>query len=502
MTEQPRVLSEDIPESPFWIPVLRFGIAGVLMVFYLTVTLHYQYTPDDTYIYLQYARNIAQGSGFAFNAGTPSDGITGPAWVLLIAAGTKVGLDPFVVAKTFDVLFASLSIILIQLVALHVTRNRFVSFFAAVLLGFDAWFLRWSGSGMETSLAVFLVLMTTWNLLKRDTALAAFTAGLLTLVRPEGALYAAVVFVKAWEMGRERGTAGRTLSYAVLFFGIVVVPWLVYAAVTFGSVVPNTLGAKTFEASSLVDSWHAVVLSAETLAASQLLTTLVLITGVIIAVRRAGARAVWQDAAPVAVVIAVLLGYAVLGTKMISRYILLLTPLVIVYGLWAYQRIEEYFRIPFRRTVMILSAAAVIATVQNAAVFAVRAIPHMVNFTRGMEGCFRPIAYWLRANAAPGSVVLARDVGLIGYVSELTVYDTPGLVTPMLRRAFAGRTDAEAIAARAYEPVVHPQYIVHRASTRETVRLPFLEPIMTLEFPGLGIGTPAPVYYTLYRVLQ
>ncbi len=495
------MLSEDIPESPFWIPVLRFGIAGVLMVFYLTVTLHYQYTPDDTYIYLQYARNIAQGDGFAFNAGSPSDGITGPAWVLLIAAGTRVGLDPYVVAKTFDVLFASLSIILIQLVALHVTRNRFVSFFAAVLLGFDAWFLRWAGSGMETSLAVFLVLMTTWNLQKRDTALAAFTAGLLTLVRPEGALYAVVVLAKAWEYGRERGATARTLSYAALFFGVVVLPWFAYALATFGSVLPNTLGAKTFEASSLVDSWRAVVRSAETLGASQLLATLFLIAGVGLAVRREGLRAVWRDVAPVAVVIAVLAGYTILGTKMISRYILLLTPLVIVYGLWGFQRIEEYFRIPFRRTVVILAVAGLITTVQNAVVFAVRAIPHMVNFTRGMEGCFRPIAYWLQNNAEPGAVVLARDVGLLGYVSGRTIYDTPGLVSPTLRQAFAGRTDAEAVAARAYEPVVHPQYIVLRAPTRETLPLSFLEPIMTLEFPGLGIGAPEPVYYTLYRVI-
>ena len=502
MTEQRPNLSEDIPASPFWIPVLRFGLGGILLVFFLTVTLHYEYTPDDTYIYLQYARNIASGGGFAFNAGTPSDGVTGPLWVLLIAVGARVGLDPFVVAKTFDVLFASLSVILIQFVALQVTRNRFYSFFAAVFLGFDAWFLRWAGSGMETSMAMFLVLMTAWNLVKRDAPLAAFTAGLLTLVRPEGFLFFLLVLGKAWEFGRDRGTAARTLGTAVTFYSMVVGPWIVYALLTFGTLVPNTFAAKTFEASSLIDSFHAVVSSAGILVGSQALMTAFFAAGLVLAIRKRGIRFVWKEAAPALVVLTVLVGYTILGTKMISRYLLLVIPLIIVYGLWGLGQLEAYFRISFPRMVVILAAAAVLGTVQNTALFATRAIPHMVNFTRGMENCFRPMAYWLRTNADPDAVILARDVGLIGYVSERTVYDTPGLVTPTLRKAFAGRSDAEAISARAYESVTRPQFIIHRAETRETLHLGFLEPIMTLEFPGLGIGSPSPVYYTLYRTRQ
>lgn len=91
----------------WWRLVLQYGIGVIVVVFYVTASLHFHYTPDDTYIYLQYGRNIARGEGISFNAGTPSYGMTGPLWGFLIAAGTKLSLDPYIVAKTLDIVFAA-----------------------------------------------------------------------------------------------------------------------------------------------------------------------------------------------------------------------------------------------------------------------------------------------------------------------------------------------------------------------------------------------------------
>ena len=502
MTKQSLQLAEDIPPSPFWLFVLRFGLAGVVIVFYLTAMLHYQYTPDDTYIYLQYAKNIAQGEGFSFNAGIPSYGVMGPLWVLLLAIGARIGLDPFIVAKTFDVLFASLSIILAQLVALHVTRHRFYSFFAAVFVGFDAWLLRWAGTGLETSLATFLVLMTLWNLVMRDAPLAAGSCGLLTLVRPEGVLFFALVLVKAWEFGRIRDAQWRTLGYTLLFFLIIVVPWIFYALITFGTIVPNSYPARTFGMFDWRESVRAVAASIQVLVGSQAVVCVFLGGGVFVAWLRNGARFLWREAAPVAVVVALVAGDAVVGVRMLSRYLLPVIPVVVIYGLWGMQRLEEAFRIPFRRMVVVMCVVSVVVMVQNAVLFGTRAVPHIVNYTRGMDDCFRPMAYWLREHSEPDAVVLARDVGLLGYISDRVMYDTPGVITPAMHRAFAGRTDAEGIREHAYETVVHPAFVVDAAPTRETLRLPNLDPVMTLEFPEPGFGTHDPVFYTLYRVLQ
>jgi hypothetical protein len=44
-------------------------IAAAVIFFVLDTFQKLQYSPDDTYIYMQYARNISGGGGFSFNYG-------------------------------------------------------------------------------------------------------------------------------------------------------------------------------------------------------------------------------------------------------------------------------------------------------------------------------------------------------------------------------------------------------------------------------------------------
>mgnify|MGYP001560024612 CR=1 FL=1 len=145
------------PES--WSRTFIVAVMAVLVViFYVTAAGHFSYTTDDSYIYFQYARNLAQGNGPCFNAGEPSYGFTSPLWLLILSAGGAVGADIPLLAKVLDLLFASLSIVLLFFVALELTRDVAVSFCASLALSVNAWLLRWAGSGLETSLAVFLML--------------------------------------------------------------------------------------------------------------------------------------------------------------------------------------------------------------------------------------------------------------------------------------------------------------------------------------------------------
>jgi hypothetical protein len=45
------------------------------------------YTVDDAFIVARYARRLADGRGYTFNLGPPSDGVTGPLW--LLPAGSR-----------------------------------------------------------------------------------------------------------------------------------------------------------------------------------------------------------------------------------------------------------------------------------------------------------------------------------------------------------------------------------------------------------------------------
>ena len=126
----------------------------------------------------------------------------------------------------------------------------------------------------------------------------------------------------------------------------------------------------------------------------------------------------------------------------------------------------------------------------------------MNNLELGVNECLKPIAYWLRTNTPAGTTVLTPQAGVIGYVSERTVFDASGTIAPEVRRAFGGESYDSGLVKRKYEAVIHPDYIIDRSSTPERLAGETMKPVMTRTFPGLGITKPDLVYYTLYKVVR
>ena len=485
-----------------WRLVLQYGIGFIVLVFFVTASLHFRYTPDDTYIYLQYGRNIARGEGFSFNAGTPSYGVTGPLWALLIAAGAKLSLDPYIVAKTLDIVFASLSIIGVLAFAFILMRDRIYALIAACIFSFDAWFLRWSGSGMETSLSILLVMLVLWYAYKKEYITSALVVGLLTLVRPEGILLFLAVLVDRVINGKERAAVIKTILGSFLVYSIVVGSWLLYSYLQFGTIVANTFQAKSTEGTSLPLLWHFVMANFEIIGTTQILLALFLVAGVILVVRRSDWRTLREDGFPLLWVILLPLCYVVMSVQVVSRYLLLILPLVVVYGVWGIKRLEVASLVSPQRGLQILLVVAALSLAQNQLIYRMWIVPHMESFELGTEECLKPIAYWLRSNSSPGTTVLTPDIGMLGYVSERTMYDTAGLLTLDVKRAFRGVSYDEGMKQRRYEQVVHPDYVIDRSPVPERLASESLKPVMTRTFSGLGLSKPELEYYTLYKVMR
>src|SRR5471030_3144923 len=122
------------------------------------------YSPDDTYIYMKYARNLASGNGFAFNAGEPSYGITSPIWSIILSTGYLMGFDGYWFAKYLDLFLLIMSVFMFYKLAHTVFSKNYedtgkvktLSLLAVSVFILNSWLIRWSFTGMETSLAVFL----------------------------------------------------------------------------------------------------------------------------------------------------------------------------------------------------------------------------------------------------------------------------------------------------------------------------------------------------------
>lgn len=461
--------------------MIRYGIGAILIVFLLTSGLHFGYTPDETYVYLTHAKSIASGEGFSSNAGSA---VSAPLWTLLVAVGTAADLDPYIVAKALDLVFAGLAVIAVLAFAFILIRDPVYALVAACIFSCDASFLRWTGSGMESSLATLLLMLTLWYSYKKEYVTASLIAGLLTLVRPEGILLLFAVAIDVLLVGRDRKSVMRILVRMGMFYSTVVGVWILISLWQSGDI---GLGRLLVQLPSSQRIWGATRTAAEILGGTQLLTALSMVTGVILALKKIGWPAFREDFFPLIWILAVPVVVIVAGFDVDSRTILLISPLVVVYGVWGIKRFEVASLLSPRHSLLLLIVLTGLSLAQNQWVYSRRTRPHMENYQLGVAECLKPMGYWLQANTAQGAKVLACDIGVIGYISGRETYRGAA-------RDQASRDSSTNVRAFDYVIDRSPEPVLHGHDS--------LRPIMTRTFSGYSVRDATMYYYTLSMVIK
>ncbi|HEV8538821.1 MAG TPA: hypothetical protein VGR15_07865 [Bacteroidota bacterium] len=499
-------------EHPWSRRLIIIALPIIVGVFYFTASLHFTYTPDDTYIYLRFAKNVIQGNGISFNPGVPTYGFTSPLWLFIISLGGSMGVDLYVAAKGIDLVFASLALVVFYLLAYEMIRDSAAAICATVAFSLNAWLMRWAGTGMETSLAVFLTLATLWFCLRNEYFVAIVLAALLSLVRPEGALIVPVIIGDMYFNSVDKRRAIHMSAALALIFSVILVPWLLYAFNTFGTVLPNSAFAKA--------GWHPGI---DQLTATGIdiirtiggvdgaaVVALVLAGSILIAKRKmliAGDGIdrrlflIRQSVVGIGWIVLVLIFYLASDANVVSRYLLLVTPMITILAFSYVHHVMLHTSMKrFSYAAVLLLAALVM--VQNQLAYRRVVVPGMAAFEQGMETCLIPIGKWLNQNTPPGTKVVTGDVGAIGFFSGREICDAAGLVSPAARQLLQQGNNADDIIGRKlYESFCQPEYVIHRASLPEELKGdPALLPLLTRPFAGVSLSDPQIRYYTLYKV--
>ena len=499
MTED---LEQETKRQWFWWRIaVRYGIAAVIFVFFLTVSLHFGYTPDETYIYLQYGKNIAHGDGFAFNTGSPGAGLSGPFWALLIAGGSKINLDPYFVAKTLDIMFASFSILALLGFAFMLIRDHVYALVAAWIYSFDAWVLRWSGSGLDGSLGTLLTILVLWYTYRKEYLAASLVAGLLTLVRVEWGILFVVVLADLIVNATNRSAIVKMLAGSLFVYAVVVGSWIV-VSLSIGGALPSLLPGSATVGMGASSLGGAALKGLKVIGGTQLMMAIVLVSGVIVSMKRNGWRSVREDGVPMLWILLLPLVLLLSGQDLGSRSLLPIVPVIVVYGVWGLKKVEIGMLLPIQRGLLVLTLVAIVSLVQNQAVYHRWVHPHMEGVELGVNECLKPMGYWLRSHAPAGSTVLAPEVGVVGYISGRNVSDPRRIVNPSLGQALRGLSYDEGMTQGRYQQILHPDYVIDRSSAPARLSSATLKPVMIRPFSGLGVLNPETVYYTLYEVVQ
>ena len=213
----------------------RVVIWVALGILALTFSLVYSnFIQDDAYITYRYARNLSTGAGFVYNLGEPVLGTTTPLYTSLLAFFSFLThLSVVHVSKIINAL--SLWIGAGFLYEIGVKEGKAIAVTTS-LLYLTHPLLRLS-VGMESQLLVCMLIITVFTYTKRKWSLTAILLGLLIVTRLETGLFALILLVHSY-VGRRKRPYWITPAIAI------VACWLIYSFLTFETLIPLSISAK------------------------------------------------------------------------------------------------------------------------------------------------------------------------------------------------------------------------------------------------------------------
>jgi hypothetical protein len=211
---------------------------------------------DDAFISFRYAKHLAEGKGLVFNEGERVEGYTDFLWVLLMAAGHKVGFEIPWLSQTISVLCAALLVVAVAVFSKSYFRDMpfpYLSYLAPIVLVLNPLYLEHIGTGLETLLFALLMFLSVAAYLNHPLRshlpyLTGILLGLGYLTRPEAVIWACsfVALDLSWAMLRKENLSERMPEIAKYagVFAFIVVLHLVWRVSYYGDWLPNTYYAK------------------------------------------------------------------------------------------------------------------------------------------------------------------------------------------------------------------------------------------------------------------
>lgn len=464
------------PRLPLRLLLLLAGLVACLRYFLAEIARlkgGLGFPLDDSWIHLQFARNLAHGAGLSYNPGAFVTGSTAPLWTALLAVLFLLPGSVLVWTKLLGVLLYLAGIDATWRLSRELGLGEGLSALASGLTLATSW-LVWSAlSGMEIPL---FILLSLWGMILhlRERAdpgrppLSLAVLAVAVLARPEGVLLLLLAFLDRLLVFGEgsrpsiralltgAGLAACALAGSFLFYG-----W------AGGSVLPTTYAAKGGgEVRHLLPDFHYLSNVLGLFFRPQPWATLLAAGGAATLAGRLGTPrdrgllpALWLFGMPLA--------YSLLTpgpTKMLGnfgRYYFPLFPVLIVLAVLALEPLTRLALVrPLRIALGALGAAVLLAP--TLAVLIQGEGFYVLNVANVQESDVA-IAGWLATHVPPDAVLAVNDIGAIKYLLPNRIVDLASIATPEI-----GREVSHAVAAGTSWPDAmmaaverrHPDYVV------------------------------------------
>jgi arabinofuranosyltransferase len=406
---------------------------------------------DDAFISFRYARHLAEGKGLVWNVGERVEGYTNFLWTVLMSIPLAISdkLDPMQFARALSSFSGYVTIVLCFLLIRHLRpKTRVLPLVAPVLLAGSWPFAINTMTGLETVFFGALVTGATLLLIREQDELryqgSSIVYALAALTRPEAiGLFVLTFCLVAWHHRRGGKPARNYLVRFGLPFAVIVGAHEIFRIAYYGEFVPNTYFAKFGVELPVGMPTRASYLGnflVKGLGPLGISVLFIVIFGVL---ERRDFRARILLVGGLFGIFNVLLSGA---DFMIGfRYLLPYVPLLYVIAALGTNTLAERARkvSTRRRFEMVVLGLALVAGLvgymhSRDVLRPFEQMRYRVDVDTNMA-----LGKWLAEALPKDAVIVARDIGEIGYLSDLPIVDMTGLTDRAIARKGGNLLDRE-----------------------------------------------------------
>ena len=448
--EQSPSLSRDRVRADVMLRGFIAAAVAARLVFWTTTNRMF----EDGLTTITHARNVPLGLGLVHHAGEGNvHGFTSAIGVLIPLAGELVHQGSGMLAMRVASLIAvCIALVYARLICRDLRLGAFPTAFVLAYLAFDQNMIFYGMSGMETQVAVTVILGGVYHVRRQDLVASGIWLGLAPLARPEFVLWVAPALAYLALANLRRGIAAGGIA------GAIVAPWIVFTTAYYGSPIPNTVVAK-----AAVSPIPAILSNGSPLPWLEWLFGQVTGHIELLLYHFEPFHEVWSTAAaplpgPVLIVIAVVVADLFAIGLVASRQVAGWWPALAFVGLFFAYRVYfiptinyyDWYLPPFLALVMIVVAAGLQRIyvwrpmiTKSLSVALAFAFAMHVPFSFGVESKVQAVenevrtnvAAYLKATVPPGESVTSESAGYIGFYGGVKLFDYPGLTSKTSVRA-------------------------------------------------------------------
>lgn len=481
--------------------ILAIATAGCLLrLFFWAYTGR---TWEDALITVLHSENAAVGLGLThYHPGYgPVHGFTSPVSVLIpLAADLFHPGWGLILLKAVSALIAIPTVLLAAAILLNraFQVHIWLVFLLCGYLAFEHHQILWGMAGMETQIAVFTLFLTLYHALKRNWRALGVAMALCLYVRPDYAIFVALVAVYLALVDRRALVRSGVLGAALY------APWLLFTTLYYGSPVPNTVVAKWLGYPLWTRSVNMFSLQWIDPAWLRFYNNIYLPLGPSFAGHGSGFLPFRDEGLISRLAVMAILAGAVAMLRRFQPFYVIPLGFFAAYSMFFVFFVHGLFGwylVPFAAVncfTMVLGLAALmqwlIIPERIPWLSRVLCLAYVLPFVLVLRTTFRAergiqqliekpvriaIGKYLFAHKKPGDRVGCEPLGYIGYYSRMPVLDYPGLASPEVT-AFLKRNGPERRSLQRVLEYFEPEWIVLRdGEYRGMLELPYMKFLQT-----------------------